>query len=140
LPSTGGTLNIVEGFLISPVIGLDEAVLITGAAQISSVIVLLETIVPIILIVAGVGIILGSKWGWYLAIGGLVVYIGLIWLGWVFPPNIGIMDWIGTLNYFYTTFAFYTPYEPYFFAAVLFSGVSATFLCYLFPKRNQYIL
>jgi hypothetical protein len=138
--STGGTLNIVEGFLISPVIGLDEAVLITGAAQISSIVVLLETIVPIILMVAGVGVILGSKWGWYLAIGGLVFYIGLAWLGWVFPPNIGIMDWIGTLSYFYSALALYMPYEPFFFAAVLLSGTSAVFLCYLFPKRDQYIL
>ncbi|MEM3593343.1 MAG: hypothetical protein QXS27_01300 [Candidatus Jordarchaeaceae archaeon] len=140
ISSTSMIFNIIEGFLISPLIGLVETILITGAAQISSIIVLLETIVPIILMVAGVGIILGNKWGWYTTIGGLVFYIILVWLGWIFPPNIGIMDWIGTFSYFYVTFAFHTPYEPFFFAAVLLSGVSATFLCYIFPKRDQYIL
>ncbi|MEM2145968.1 MAG: hypothetical protein QW279_11450 [Candidatus Jordarchaeaceae archaeon] len=145
ISSIDGILNIVEGFIISgfvgsPLIGLLETVLITGAGQITSILIVLNTIVSIILMVAGVGIITGKKWGWYLAIFGLVSLIGLAWLGLIFPPNVGVMQWIGSFSSYYNTLTFHTPYEPFFFQAVLITGVSLVFFYYLFPKRDQYIL
>nr|MDO8080174.1 hypothetical protein [Candidatus Freyarchaeota archaeon] len=139
ITSTSAISNMVLGFVISPEVGILETVILAGSAQISSILGILDTIVPIILMVSGVGIILGKKWGWYLTMGGLVSYMVLPWLGWVFP-NVGIADWIGSFSNFYSALAFQTPFEVFFFLAVVLSGISSVFFCYLFPKRNRYIL
>jgi hypothetical protein len=139
ISSTSAISNIVLGFVISPTVGILETVILAGSAQISSILGILDTIVPIILMVSGVGIILGKKWGWYLTMGGLVSYMVLPWLDWLFP-NVGIIDWIGSFGNFYSALAFQTPLEVFFFLAVVLSGISSVFFCYLFPKRDHYIL
>jgi hypothetical protein len=139
ISSTSALSNMVLGFVISPTVGILETATLAGSAPITSILGILDTIVPILLIVAGAGIILGKKWSWYLTMGGLVAYMILPWLGWVFP-NVGIIDWIGSFSNFYSNLTFNTPFGLYFFLAVGLSGLCSVFFCYLFPKRNQYIL
>ncbi|MFB0561495.1 MAG: hypothetical protein ACETWM_09825 [Candidatus Lokiarchaeia archaeon] len=114
-------------------------VLLLNLGQISSIIGKLEMVVALILIVSGVGIILVKKWGWYLTMVGLLSFIVLLWLAWVFP-NVGIIDWITSINNFLYNLSFAAPAENFLFLAVILSGISSVFFCYLFPKRDHYIL
>ncbi|MGQ9721930.1 MAG: hypothetical protein ACUVXA_11480 [Candidatus Jordarchaeum sp.] len=114
-------------------------VILVSLGQTSSILGILEIVVAIILIAAGIGIILVKKWGWYLTMGGLVSYVVLLWLAYVFP-NVSIIDWITSVNNFLYNLSFAAPSEQFLFLAVVLSGISSVFLCYLFPKRNYYIL
>ncbi|MEM2957659.1 MAG: hypothetical protein QW261_05205 [Candidatus Jordarchaeaceae archaeon] len=113
-------------------------VLLLNIGQTSYILGILEIVVAIILMAAGVGIVLVKKWGWYLTVGGLASHIVLLWLAYVFP-NVGLVDWITSINNFLYNLAFAAPSENLLFLAVIFSGISTVFLCYLFPKRNHYI-
>ncbi len=114
-------------------------VILLSLGQTSSLVGILEIVVAIILIAAGIGIIFVKKWGWYLTMGGLVSYILLIWLAYLFP-NVSIIDWITSVNNFLYNLSFAAPSEQFLFLAVVLSGISSVFICYLFPKRNYYIL
>ena len=113
-------------------------ILLLNLGQISYILGILEIIVAVILMAAGVGIVLVKKWSWYLTVGGLASHIVLVWLAYVFP-NVGLVDWITSINNFLYNLSFAAPSENLLFLAVILSGISSVFLCYLFPKRNHYI-
>ena len=114
-------------------------VLFVGLGQASSIIGILEIVVAVTLMVSGVGIILVKRWGWYLTVGGLLSYIALLWLGWLFP-HVTATDWIFSIADFLINLSFAPPSEHFLFLAIVLSGISSVFLCYLYPKRGYYIL
>ncbi|WXG41104.1 MAG: hypothetical protein WED07_10095 [Candidatus Freyarchaeum deiterrae] len=130
LVKIGGALLIIYG-LLTLVAGLWMSAPITFTA--------LTCVVAIILMVSGIGIILVRKWGWYLTMGGLLSHIVLFWLAWVAIPY-SLPDWFSSIGSFYVTLSFYPPTDILLFLALIFSGISLLFLCYLFPKRNYYLL
>ncbi|MHA1578725.1 MAG: hypothetical protein ACTSUQ_03725 [Candidatus Freyarchaeota archaeon] len=112
--------------------------LFIGLGRSSSAIGILEIVVAVTLMISGVGIILVKKWGWYLTIGGLLSYIALLWLGWAFP-SVTVIDWVSSITEFLVNLSFAPPSEHFLFLAIVLSGISSVFLCYLFPKRNYYL-
>jgi len=98
----------------------------------------LEIVVAVTLMVSGVGIILVKKWGWYLTVGGLLSYIALLWSGWLFP-HVTATDWISSIADFLINLSFAPPSEHFLFLAIVLSGISSVFLCYLYPKRGYYL-
>nr|MDO8080175.1 hypothetical protein [Candidatus Freyarchaeota archaeon] len=126
----GGALLIIYGQL-TLVAGLWMSASIAFTA--------LAYIVAIILMVSGFGIILVRKWGWYLTMIGLLSNIALFWLAWVSTPY-SLPDWLASIGSFFVTLSFYPPTDNLLFLALIFSSISSLFLCYLFPKRNYYLL
>ncbi len=116
-----------------------ESTLIVGLILSASVaFAALAYVVAVILMVSGVGIILVRRWGWRLAVAGLLSHIALFWLAWIIVPY-GLSDWLASLGNFLVTLSFYPPSDNILFLALLFSMGSSVFLCYLFPKRNYYL-
>ena len=116
-----------------------ESTLIVGLILPASVaFAALAYVVAVILMVSGVGIILVRRWGWRLAVAGLLSHIALFWLAWIMVPY-GLPEWLASLGNFLVTLSFYPPSDNILFLALLFSMGSSVFLCYLFPKRNYYL-
>jgi hypothetical protein len=99
----------------------------------------LAYVVAIVLMVSGTGIILVRKWGWYLTMVGLLSNIALFWLAWV-STTYTLPDWLASIGSFFVTLSFYPPTDTLLLLALIFSSISSLFLCYLFPKRNYYLL
>jgi hypothetical protein len=130
LVKIGGALLIIYGqltFLVG--LWMSASIAITA----------LSYVVAIILMLSGVGIIIVKKWGWYLTMGGLLSHIVLFWLAWVTTPY-SLTDWLASIGSFFVTLSFYPPSDNLLFLALLFTIISSVFLCYLFPKRNYYLL
>ncbi|MGQ9721929.1 MAG: hypothetical protein ACUVXA_11475 [Candidatus Jordarchaeum sp.] len=130
LVKIGGALLIIYGQLTF-IVGLWMSTSITFSA--------LSYILAIILMLSGFGVILVKKWGWYLAISGLFSHIGLYWLTWI-ATTYSLTDWLASVGNFFVTLSLYPPSDNLLFLALIFSSVSSIFLCYLFPKRNYYLL
>ncbi|MFB0561496.1 MAG: hypothetical protein ACETWM_09830 [Candidatus Lokiarchaeia archaeon] len=130
LVKIGGALLIIYGqFTLIVSLWMSITIAITALAY----------IIAIILMLSGVGIILVKKWGWYLTIGGLLSHIGLFWLAWFATPY-SLSDWLASIGSFFVTLSFYPPSDNLLFLALIFTVISSVFLCYLFPKRNYYLL
>jgi hypothetical protein len=118
-----GQLTLLAGLWMSPSIAF----------------IALAYIVALILMISGFGIILVRKWGWYLTMIGLLSNIVLFWLAWV-TASYSLSDWLASIGSFFFTLSFYPPADNLLFLALIFSTISSLFLCYLFPKRNYYLL
>lgn len=101
--------------------------------------IVLAYIVAVTLMVSGFGIILVRKWGWILTMIGLLSNISLFWLAWL-TTSYNLQDWLASIGNFFVTLSFYPPSDNLLFVALIFSIISSLFLCYLFPKRNYYLL
>ncbi|MEM2145969.1 MAG: hypothetical protein QW279_11455 [Candidatus Jordarchaeaceae archaeon] len=101
--------------------------------------IVLAYIVAVTLMVSGFGIILVRKWGWILTMIGLLSNISLFWLAWL-TTSYNLQDWLASIGNFFVTLSFYPPSDNLLFLALIFSIISSLFLCYLFPKRNYYLL
>ena len=133
LPSTVkivGALLIIYGQL-TLVAGLWMSAPITLTA--------LACIVAIVLMVSGVGIIIVRKWGWYFTMLGLLSNIALFWVAWA-SASYNLSDLLASIGTFFVSLSFYPPTDNLLFLALIFSSISSLLLCYLFPKRNYYLL
>jgi hypothetical protein len=99
----------------------------------------LAYIIAIALMFSGIGIILVKKWGWYLSIGTLTSQIIIFWLAWGFTPH-SLTEWLSSIGTFLATLSFYPPSDSLLSLSLIFTVISTVFLCYLFPKRNYYLL
>ncbi|MBS7267517.1 MAG: hypothetical protein KIH10_01620 [Candidatus Freyarchaeota archaeon] len=99
----------------------------------------LAYLIALALIISGFGVILVKKWGWYLTIGTLTSQIIIFWLAWAFTPH-SLTEWLSSIGTFLATLSFYPPSDSLLSLSLILTAISSVFLCYLFPKRNYYLL